>query len=158
MQTVPWLLFAYVGLSFYDAGQMWVLQLMHYPLYRDIGGAEFAAYVAANNRHAVLPAILPSLATLVLSIVLVFRRPPMLSVALVLAGVACNVAVLLSTLVWQGRLHGELARVGKSDVLIDRLVATNWVRTLSFTVQAALAMVMLAQLFVARHDQGELHG
>src|SRR5215831_7975969 len=108
MVLTRWTLLAYLALILYDAGMSWVLQLMHYPLYHDIGPAEFSQYIRANNRRAVVPAILPALATFGVSLLMMWQQPAQVPAAIVAAAVLLNVAVLISTAVWQGRLHAEL--------------------------------------------------
>src|SRR5262252_6784198 len=135
MPLTRWTLLAYLGLSLYDAGMSWVLQLMHYPLYHQVGAAEFVEYIRLNNRRAVVPAILPALMTLAVSVLMLWRRPPVVPRAIAIAAVGLNVAVIISTAIWQGRLHGQLAETGKADTAINLLVASNWIRTTAFTVQ-----------------------
>jgi hypothetical protein len=150
MTATWWIFLAYVCLVFYDLGMTWVLQLMHYPLYHNVGAADFSNYVQANNQRAALPAILPALATLVVSLLLVWRRPNTVTILEAWLAVTLNVAVLVSTAVWQGRLHGQLVELGKSDAMIDVLVRTNWIRTGAFTIQGALVIRMLVDALTRR--------
>jgi hypothetical protein len=55
-------------LSSFSAGIMLVLQVQHFGLYPLAGKENFAAYVAANNRAAIFPAILAALVLTVLSV------------------------------------------------------------------------------------------
>src|SRR5215471_15494364 len=115
MPLTRWTLLAYLGLSLYDTGMSWVLQLMHYPLYHDVGAAEFSKYIRMNNHRAVAPAILPAVATFGVSLLMMWRRPVEVPTAIVVAAILLNVTVLISTAAWQGRLHGQLAQSGKSE-------------------------------------------
>jgi hypothetical protein len=137
-----WLLACNVALAGYNAGSMWTLQLMHYPLYASIGAGEFRAYIEANNQRAVLPAVVPALAFLVASIVTaaVTQREAR-STAIV--QVVASAGVVASTVRWQGRLHAALAREGYSGDRIAELVSTNWIRTALFTVSLAAALYLL---------------
>jgi hypothetical protein len=146
MPWTRWILLAYLALSLYDAGMSWVLQLMHYPLYHQVGAAEFSQYIRLNNQRAVVPAILPALATLGVSLLMMWRRPIVVPPAMVTTAVLLNVAVLISTAIWQGRLHGQLVRTGKSEAAINLLVATNWIRTAAFSVQAIFAVWIVNRL------------
>jgi hypothetical protein len=146
MPSTRWILLAYLALCLYDAGMSWVLQLMHYPLYHEVGTAEFSKYIRMNNQRAVAPAIMPALATLVVSMLMAWRRPVEVPPAIAVSAVLLNVAVLVSTAVWQGRLHGQLVQTGKSDATIALLVATNWIRTIAFTTQAAFAIWIIGRL------------
>jgi hypothetical protein len=150
MSAAGWTFVAYAALSLYDLGMTWVLQLMHYPLYHQVGAAEFPSYMRANNARAALPAILPALATLAASLLLLWRRPPIVTEAFAWSAVVLNLVVVISTAIWQGRLHAQLARSGKSETAIDLLVRTNWIRTMAFTVQALLVIWMLAGALAER--------
>jgi hypothetical protein len=137
-----WLLACNVALAGYNAGSMWTLQLMHYPLYASIGAGEFRAYIEANNRSAVLPAIVPALAFFVASIVTaaVTRREARVAA---IVQVVASVGVIASTARWQGRLHAALARDGYSAERIAELVSTNWIRTALLTVSLVAALYLL---------------
>jgi hypothetical protein len=141
-----WIQLAYLALSLYDAGMSRVLQLMHYPLYHDVGPTEFSRYIQVNNQRGVVPAILPALATFGVSLLMVWRRPVRVPPAVAMAAVLLNIVVLISTAMWQGRLHSQLAQAGKSGSAIKRLVATNWIRTAAFSIQALLAIWIIDRL------------
>jgi hypothetical protein len=146
MAMSRWFMVTYLALVLYDTGTSWVLQLMHYPLYLEVGAADFSRYISANNRRAVVPAILPALATFVVSLLLIWQRPDEISATIAVAAVLLNLAVLISTAVWQGRLHGQLAQTGKSDAAINMLVTTNWIRTVAFTTQGIFAVWIISRL------------
>jgi hypothetical protein len=71
----------FVYLSFFSAGIMLVLQVQHFGLYPLVGKETFAAYISANNRAAVFPAILAAMVLTLLSIVLLFLRPAFFSLS-----------------------------------------------------------------------------
>jgi hypothetical protein len=143
MMIVFWM---FVCLSSFSAGVMLVLQVQHFGLYPLVGKEGFAAYIAANNRAAVFPAICAALVLMVLSIVLLFDRPPFLSAAEAAACVALNLTNIDSTIVWQGRIHARLARTGYDDDSVNRLIQTNWVRTAALLLQAFIAFAALLRV------------
>jgi hypothetical protein len=144
--TVTLVLFlAFVFLSVFNAGAMTTLQLQHYAIYFQVGPANFVAYIRANNRAAVVPVILPALSLLLVTIALVWMRPSFMRQGEAIAAVALNLVQLASTAVWQRRLQAEMAVIGYDEAKIRRLVATNWVRTLAFLVQAALAVTIVGR-------------
>lgn len=130
--------------TLYNTGVVWFLQLNHYPLYKAIGEREFQSYLAAHNRRIPLPIVLPSLAAFAASLLLLLRHPfaaPDSSVWLV---VILNALILLSTIFVQGKAHAELARAGYSRVLVDRIIATNWIRVAAWTINALRLIWMTA--------------
>jgi hypothetical protein len=104
------------------------------------------------NQRAVVPAILPVLATCGVSLLMVWRRPVMVPPAVAMAAVLLNIVVLIATAPWQGRLHSQLAQAGKSASAINRLVATNWIRTAAFSSQAIFAIWIIDRLTEAADE------
>jgi hypothetical protein len=92
-----------------------------------------------------VPVILPALSLLLVTIALVWMRPSFMRQGEAIAAVALNLVQLASTAVWQRRLQAEMAVIGYDEAKIRRLVATNWVRTLAFLVQAALAVTIVGR-------------
>jgi hypothetical protein len=138
--------FVYVALSGYNAGVLWAMQLMHYPLYALVGDAEFARYITANNRSAIVAAVVPSVLSIITAALLCWRRPAAVPFFAALVALMLALGVLVSSLIWQAGIHVALARDGKSLALIARLVATNWVRTLLDTLQLGTALWMLSRI------------
>ena len=137
------LFLAFVFLSVFNAGAMTTLQLQHYAIYPDVGPANFLAYIRANNRAALVPVILPALLLLVVSLALVWVRPPFVHAGEAVAAFALNLVQLASTALWQRRLQSEMAVTGYDEAKVRLLVATNWIRTSAFLVQAVLAVTIV---------------
>jgi len=68
-----------------------------------------------------------------------------LTVGEALAALALNIAQLASTLIWQRRLQAEMVETGYDEAKTKLLLATNWIRTAAFPVQALLATVIVVQ-------------
>ena len=135
------LLFAsYLFLAVYCAGSMSVLQLQHFALYPKVGREAFKEYVAANNKAAVLPAIIPAVLLTLTTVLLLFLRPAFMGRGIVLLSLMLNLINLASSFIWQARLHGQLARMGYDAGLIDELIQTNWIRTIALLAQGLLAV------------------
>lgn len=142
--NIPLLCFgAFVFLAAFNAGTMTTLQLQHYSLYPQVGRDAFVGYIRANNKAAFVPAILPAMLLLCASLALVIRRPPFMTSATAVLVLALNVAQLASSIGWQRRLQAEMAETGFDARKARLLVATNWIRTIAFLVQAALATQVL---------------
>ena len=142
--NLPLLLFgAFVLLAAFNAGTMTTLQLQHYSLYPEVGRDAFVGYIRANNKAAFVPAILPAMLLLVTSVALVIRRPPFMTSASAVLVLVLNIAQLVSSIGWQRRLQAEMAETGFDARKTQLLVASNWIRTIAFLVQAALATQIL---------------
>jgi hypothetical protein len=142
--NIPLLFFgAFVFLAAFNAGTMTTLQLQHYSLYPQVGRDAFLGYIRANNKAALVPAILPAMLLLCTSLVLVIRRPPFMTLATAVLVLVLNVVQLISSIGWQRRLQAAMAETGFDARKTQLLVTSNWVRTIAFLVQAALATRIL---------------
>jgi hypothetical protein len=137
---------AFVVLASFNAGAMLTLQLQHYALYPRVGKDSFIEYIRANNKAATVPVIVPAMALLATSALLVLERPPFMSLGAALGALALNVAQLASTFLWQRSLQAEMAVTGYEPAKTRRLVSTNWIRTVAFLAQALLAAFLLLQM------------
>jgi len=129
----------FLFLASFNAGNMTTLQIQHYAIYPQVGRESFAAYLRANNKAALVPAILPAMLLLVTSITLLLDRPRFMSGTEAFTAFALNLVVLASTFVWQRRLQSEMAETGYDEQKVRRLISTNWIRTCAFLAQAVLA-------------------
>lgn len=143
-------LLACLALTLVNVGMIWFLQLNHYPLYRLVGEEAFRAYMAGHNARLLVPVILPGGLAVLLSFLLAWVRPPGVPAWSVWLVIASGAAILLSTALIQGPAHAALARDGYSAALIQRVVATNWIRTAGWTLNAALLLWMASLLMDAR--------
>ena len=133
----------FVFLAAFNAGAMTTLQIQHYAIYPHVGKIEFIEYIRANNRAAVVPVVVPAMALLLTSVMLVIDRPRFMTLGAALLAFGLNVTQLASTFIWQRRLQSEMAVSGYDEVKARRLLSTNWIRTVAFLVQALLAMTVL---------------
>ncbi|HEY8713222.1 MAG TPA: hypothetical protein VIM68_10135 [Thermoanaerobaculia bacterium] len=133
----------FVFLAIYNAGCMTTLQLQHYGIYPSVGKENFKNYMGANNRAAALPTIVPAMLLLLASVVLMFYRPAFVRLSEATAFLILNIIALASTFTWQRPLHSEMAEVGYDEAKVRKLIATNWIRTISHLLIAILAIAIL---------------
>jgi len=136
---------AFAFLAAFNAGTMTTLQLQHYRIYPVVGREAFVGYIRANNKAAVVPAILPAMLLLLTSVVLMIRRPPFMAWWVAVVVFLLNVAQLASTFIWQRKLQAEMAETGYDAGKTRLLLSTNWIRTIAFLTQAALATGIVLQ-------------
>jgi hypothetical protein len=136
----------FLFLAIYNAGCMTALQLQHYGIYPAVGRAGFAEYMRANNRAAALPTILPAILLYLSVIGLGVVRPAFYGHYDADAAYALSLFAFISTLVWQRKLQGEMAESGYDEAKIRLLIRTNWVRTISYWLLAALAISILVRV------------
>ena len=120
-------------------GLIWVVQLVVYPQFLNVREDDFAAYHASHMTRislVVIPLVLAEIGTAAW-LVWGGNRNPWLLASLVFVGV--NAA---STALIQAPLHGQLS-VEYSEKVIRRLLLTNWLRTVAWSVRGVCLLVAL---------------
>ncbi len=128
--------------TLFMAGVIWIIQVVHYPLYRRVGQDSFGDYErehCARISWVVLPMMVLELA---FASLLALAPPPGRS-ALAWQGLALLAVVWLSTFLIQVPCHRRLER-GFDASAAKRLVATNWIRTIAWSLRAGVAVALLA--------------
>jgi hypothetical protein len=133
----------YTFLATFNAGAMVSLQLQHYSIYPLVGRESFRTYMEANNRSALIPAIVPGITMHILSIVLLFVRPPFMTRTEAFVSFALNIVGFLSTVKWQRPLQAEMAKTGYDKEKIRVLLSTNWIRTIVFVLLGIMTISIL---------------
>lgn len=126
-------------------GAIWTVQIVHYPLFAQVGAAGWAAYEAGHQlriTRVVGPAMTVELVTAVL---LVLYRPAAFPVWAVVAGAVLVGLIWASTAFVQVPLHTALSGGAFDASAHARLVATNWVRTAAWTARAGLVLWLAAR-------------
>jgi hypothetical protein len=138
-----WLI--HLAATLFLVGLIWVVQVVHYPLFARVGVEQFHDYWRGHTRlitWLVAPAMLAEVVT---SVLLFAVRPAGLSLPVL--GVAFGLLAVnwLSTWLVQIPLHEQLGRRFEADTL-GRLVLTNWVRTAAWTLRGVLVLWLTAEL------------
>lgn len=136
-------LIIHAAATWFMTGLIWFVQVVHYPLFAEVGDAAFKNYEHSHQRRTtwvVAPMMLLEAAAAVLLVTPVAGAT---TPALAWTGLAALMLVWLSTFLVQVPLHATLERTG-SPGGVARLVQTNWVRTCAWTLRAIIAGVMVA--------------
>jgi len=138
-----------LALTLYMTGMIWSMQILEYPLFALVGPKEFPAYHQRHNRGLPFAVILPSVAALVSAVVLIFTRPSRLPLWLSIVVALIDGLVVIATAAREAPLHRKLDREGYSASVIRQLVLGNWVRTILWSVNSIILLVLTAQFVVA---------
>ncbi len=133
----------YTFLSAYNAGNMMSLQIQHYGIYPFVGKENFKNYMNANNKAAIIPAVLPGMVMLILSIILMFFHPVFMTTWEAIVSLALNIIAFVSTFKWQRKLQSDMANTGYDEEKIKLLLSTNWIRTIAFILLGILTISIL---------------
>ncbi len=113
------------------AGLCWTIQVVVYPQFANVPASHFAAYHTAHASRITWIVAPLMLGELSLSALLVVQNGT--AITWVLA--ALTGLVWLSTAFIQIPLHNRLGRDGHNLEVIQRLVRSNWIRTLIWTAR-----------------------
>lgn len=124
------------------AGLIWFVQVVHYPLFAAVGQGALVPYEHQHQRRTGFVVGPLMGAEALLAVLVLALRPDGLGWALPVLGVALLALIQASTVLLQVPQHQRLA--ARSDLAtVRRLVATNWVRTVGWTLRALVAVAML---------------
>lgn len=138
IKPVDWLSLLNLAVTFYMLGLIWIVQLIHYPSFMLVDQSQFAAFHDKHSQALGLLAGPAMILELILSVLLFWREAGLLTAVLV----GLTIALWISTFFLSVPLHNRLAS-GYSKVLIVRLVQTNWVRTILWSVKAGVSVLIL---------------
>jgi uncharacterized membrane protein len=131
------LLVGHAAATWFMTGVIWIVQVVHYPLFSYADRATYSGFADAHGRLITLivgPAMLVELVT---ALLLLADRPTALSARAAWAGVALIGVIWASTVFLQVPMHGQLAQ-GYDARAHAWLVGTNWIRTIAWTARSLL--------------------
>lgn len=133
------ILIANIFATLFMTGVIWFVQIVQYPGFQKIPTSHFRDFHQFHVFRIGLVVIPPMIAELATSIWLVtgFEKFWLLNTA----GLGLVVCTWISTFAIQLPIHQKLQQ-GSTDK-IPRLVATNWIRTILWSVKAALSLYLL---------------
>ena len=125
-------------------GLIWIVQVVHYPLMSRVSAERFVEY---ERLHAawITPVVGPAmLLEAAIAGWLIVQRPPTIPAWSAWLGAALVALIWGVTFLISVPCHAALSG-GFDASAHDRLVSTNWIRTIAWTARAALSVWMLWQ-------------
>ncbi len=140
--TIFWL---HVASTWFMVGLIWLIQLVHYPLFLNVGSKEFRKF--HNNHTLFITPLVGSvmIIELVTLVILIFQTPHGIPNWIVIVGILLLSVIWLSTLIFQIPYHNKLSS-NFDDNLIKMLIKTNWIRTICWSLRGILVLIMLNKL------------
>lgn len=143
-----WIFLANLVVTWYMVGLIWMVQAVHYKMFDRVGEADFADYEADHSRlitPIVGPPMLIEIATAGLLLV---SAPAGIPRSALIAGFAAVLVIWLSTYFIQVPCHTRLMN-GFNEADYQRLVNSNWIRTVLWTARGLLMAYLATKLFPA---------
>lgn len=126
-------------------GVIWLIQLVHYPSFSRIDAAKFAEFHQFHTKNIsfiVLPLMLTELIT---AFYLIYQKSPF-QYSLQF-GLSLVLIIWLSTFLLQVPAHNALAH-GFDDLQYKKLINTNWIRTIAWTLRSFVLIFILFKLLI----------
>ncbi len=127
-------------------GIIWFVQLVHYPLLRRLGEVENSSRGETDGPLARWAFGLPMLLEGVSTIWLAWFQPDLFDSWQMSVGLGALVLIWVSTVILQIPLRRSLTREFNPKIY-RRLVATNWIRTICWSLRGILLLGISFQLF-----------
>lgn len=137
-------LLTHVFATLFMVGLIWFVQVVHYPLFANVGQPQFKTYEELHQRlttWVVGPAMLVELVT---ALALV-KHAPTGSATLPWVGLALVVVIWVATATLSVPAHNALTAEYTTNAY-QRLVSTNWIRTVAWSARGILVLAMTSGL------------
>lgn len=132
--------------AWFMVGLIWIIQIVHYPLFAEVGRQEFEVY---SHKHQMLITFIvgPMMVAELLTAIVLAVYPPTPELAIWLrVALGLLLVVWISTAAIQIPQHGKLTNGGFDLPTIRALVHGNWIRTVAWTARGLILLVVLKQL------------
>jgi hypothetical protein len=118
-------------------GLCWFVQIVHYPLFRVIESHKFPTY---ERKNAITGFITVPVMTieLITGLILLCNHQE----SIYLLNIILLAFIWLSTMIFQVPIHLKLMNDG-SPKLVTKVIRTNWIRTLSWTIRTLLMAYLI---------------
>ncbi len=127
--------------TIYMTGIIWLIQVIHYPLFKNVGLEQWPSY---HQQHVKLTSIViagPMIIELFSFLGLIYLSHVYRSNTLFLISGLILIVIWAVTFLISVPIHNKLAS-GFDINLIDQLVSTNWIRTIAWTLRSALLLIV----------------
>ncbi|MDW8298139.1 MAG: hypothetical protein RML95_02260 [Anaerolineae bacterium] len=130
-------------------GAIWIVQVVHYPLFSRVGIESFRAYETAHTSLITLVVMPLMFAELITAFLLALQPPRGTPLIIAWIGLGLVGVTWLSTAFIQVPLHSKLS-AGFDASAHQALVTTNWIRTIAWSLRAVLVLWMTWRLLETR--------
>ncbi len=133
MNTTILVFLVHLVLSAFMTGVIWFVQLVHYPLFAKVGKQAFKTY---ERWHTQLTGLLvgPAMVAELFTAIALVSLLPKQFFTLAIVNLVLVIGIWACTFFVQVPLHGQLSNGFDANV-ISKLVSTNWVRTVLWTIK-----------------------
>lgn len=127
------LILAHLAVCFFMTGLIWTIQLVHYPAFRFTDMSKFTEFTGFHERSITPITAIPMLLELITGAFLLYQFKDIFF----LINFVLIVCVWISTFFLSVPLHVKLT-ASRDEKLIEKLIFTNWPRTILWTLRSCL--------------------
>ncbi len=144
---MKWLILIHLIATLMMTGIIWVIQIVHYPLFKHVGESNFPQYEREHTNRITLVVLPLMLAEAITALLLVFQTRYQLNIAplwigLGLLGIIWGVTFFLNV-----PQHTALATTFNPKIH-NALVLSNWIRTFSWSIRAGIAVWIVSKAMI----------
>jgi hypothetical protein len=133
-------------ISAFLTGLIWFVQIVHYPIFAKVPTSHFIAYQTTHMQTTGYVVAGPMLLELAASgFLLVYTLPGKMQI-LTIGAFVLVLLIWIITFFVSVPIHNILVTNGFQQEMISKLVATNWVRTLAWTLRTAILVYLVLKL------------
>jgi hypothetical protein len=123
-------------------GMIWVIQVVHYPLFAAVGQDTFIAYETAHSVRITWVIVIPWAVQGLTTAALLLAPPSGVPRWLIIIAAALALIPVVVTITLSVPAHSVLGQ-GFDAAAHARLVSTNWLRTAAWTLHGGVAVWMV---------------
>jgi len=136
-------LLTHVAATLVMVGVIWFIQVVHYPLFPKVPRTAFDAYEASNTQLTFWFVGPPMAVEALTGVLLLWRRPEEVRLALAWTGLGLVAIIWLSTALLQVPQH-QILLSGFDPSAHRTLVLSNWIRTIAWSMRGVLVLWIIA--------------
>ena len=130
------------SLTLYMTGVIWLIQVIHYPLFNLVGENTFKNYHKGHIQKTSSVIAIPMVLELLTALYLLVRHNDYRNNTIFLISTALLILIWVITFLISVPKHNILSS-GHNEQAITALVKTNWIRTVAWTVRAIILFILL---------------
>lgn len=137
------LIIAHTALTLFNTGLIWTIQLVHYPLFNSVGSEGFVQYEQQHTQRISFLVVPTMIFELITGSILIYSFGLFSAYGLLFC---LLLGIWLSTFLLQVPMHNHLSQ-SYSKIHVDKLVRTNWIRTILWSSRSALLIYLVHEKF-----------
>ena len=118
-------------------GVIWIVQIIHYPLFLMVGKDAFVAYELEHVNKTALVIAIPMLLELATYLALLYFNVSLRKNPLFLGTGFLLFIIWVTTFFVSVPLHNQLS-IGFDQKAVESLIHTNWIRTIAWSLRVAV--------------------